>query len=565
MRIVLVYPYFIDPRIDPTDIASVPMGVYSIAAVLRENGYSVDILNCSKQNLNLKSFEEVVQQVRPNVVGFSILNSNRWGAIDIARLVKSVDTEIRTVFGGVGASFLWHHLLSHFKDIDYVVIGEGEYSFLQLIQHLEKKNNRPPIEIPGIAYRHGTRVVQNDPAPFIQDLDALPHPARFFSFQHVSLSRGCPENCSFCGSPAIWQRRVRFHSPEYFVAQLEMLRKKGIYFFYFSDDTFTLQKDRAIAVCRQIIEKSLAITWQAISNVKYVDADILYWMRKAGCIQISYGVESGAAAIRKTFNKNITNDQIEKAFHLTTRYGLMPRAYFIYGSPGEDAHSIQASLELMERIRPLSAVFYILDLFPGTALYEDWKASQHLTDAIWLERIEDILYYETDRVLTRDAVLNFGRTLRRFFYEHLPDFIDKIDLVDAPDLFPAHADFLSRLGMTFIQGDYAKIDAIPHKVSLAEKLFRRALSYAPDHRSFLGLGMLYQQQRAFTDSIRVLEKGLSFFPESDPMKICTGINYMNTERFDKALSCFEKIQDAEPVADYIRECYRRLESKKTLS
>ena len=118
-------------------------------------------------------------------------------------------------------------------------------------------------------------------------------------------------------------------------------------------------------------------------------------------------------------------------------------------------------------------------------------------DDIWLERVEDILYFENDPELSKELVLSFGRRLRSDFYRHLPEFADSINLVQDKSLDHLHADFLSRLAMTFSHGDYAAIDAIPEPRAVAERLYKRALEYHPDHRAFLGLGMLFQKQRKF--------------------------------------------------------------------
>jgi len=127
-----------------------------------------------------------------------------------------------------------------------------------------------------------------------------------------------------------------------------------------------------IAICKEIIKRRLGITWTAISRVNYVDDEMMQWMKRAGCIQISYGVESGSRQIRDFLNKNITEKQIENAFAVTQKQGIMARAYFIYGSPGENTATIKASLDLIKKIKPLSAIFYILDIFPGTALYDQF-------------------------------------------------------------------------------------------------------------------------------------------------------------------------------------------------
>ncbi|MBW2144367.1 MAG: radical SAM protein, partial [Deltaproteobacteria bacterium] len=396
-------------------------------------------------------------------------------------------------------------------------------------------------------------------AETIHDLDKLPNPARYFSYQHVAATRGCPGKCTFCGSPRFWGTRVRFHSAEYFVEQLELLYRKGITFFYFSDDTFTIRKDRVIKICKKIIEKDLQITWVAISRVNFISEEILYWMRKAGCTQISYGVESGSEKIRNVIlKKNIRTDQIRKAFDLTTRYGILARAYFIYGSPGETRDTIEETLSLIREIRPLSIIFYILDMFPGTALYSDFLEKTGATDDIWLKQMEDILYFETDPDMDQELILEFGQKLRTEYHRNLPEFVDAIDLIDKEDLFEMHADFLSRLGMTFSHGDYAMIEAIKEKGKLAERLFKRSLDYHPDHRAYLGLGIIKQENQAPEESVMVLSEGIERFPESAQLHTCLGITYLNLRQYDKALSCFLKFQDSQEAVYYIVQCYEAL-------
>jgi anaerobic magnesium-protoporphyrin IX monomethyl ester cyclase len=173
----------------------------------------------------------MLEHDKPDVVGFSILHANRWGGIDIARLVKEVNPQATTIFGGVGATFLWEHFLDHFPEIDYIVRGEGEHSFLELVRFLEKGKAGPPIDIQGIAFRRKGQP-QRPPIESLSDLDSLPMPADYFRFQHVSLTRGCPADCTFCGSPidletpgALSQRRL-FRFPDH------KLYKKGNHLFF---------------------------------------------------------------------------------------------------------------------------------------------------------------------------------------------------------------------------------------------------------------------------------------------------------------------------------------------
>ena len=558
MKILLIYPYFIEERIQQEDITVPPIGIYYLGAVLMENNYEVEILNWHAINKTAEKIEELLVAKKPDVIGFSILHANRWGGIEIAQVAKKLNPQVKAIFGGIGASLLWEHLLRHFSEIDFVVIGEGEYTFLNLIKWIEEGDEEFPQNIRGIAFRENGKVVKTEKADLQPDLDKLPNPAKYFEYQHLSSTRGCAWNCTFCGSPQFWGHKIRFRSSENFVEELELLYQKGIRFFYISDDTFTTNKKRVIEICKMIIERNLKITWFAISRVDHVDQEILYWMRKGGCIQISYGVESGSEKIRTALNKKIKPDQIKKAFSLTVQYGILSRAYFIYGSPGETWDTIQETLDLIHQIKPLSMLVYILDIFPGTQLYADLQKRSHVTDDVWLNKMEGIMYFETDPNLSDELVLAFGNKLRTDYYENIHKFVDAIHLVDREDLYEMHADFCSRLAMTFSHGDYSRIDVIRDSDDLAEKLYRQALSYHPNHRAYLGLGIMKQKNRAYKESIKVLWEGIEYFPESQSLNMCLGLSYMNLREYDTALEHFLKFPESKDALYHAATCYKEL-------
>lgn len=558
MKILLIYPYFIEERMHDEDIRAVPMGLYSVGAVLKENDYDVEVLDWHEINSTPEKIKEALDQKRPDVLGFSVLHGNRWGAIEIARTAKKLNPKTTTVFGGIGATFLWEHLLTHFPEVDVVVLGEGEWTFLSLVRHFEKNGDQGPAEIRGIAYRKNGKILKTARTDPIKDLDSLPIPAEHFTYSHVSSSRGCAWNCSFCGSPEFWGRNIRWRSPEKFVEELERLFRKGVSFFYFSDDTFTLDPKRVTEICKRIIEKNLRISWYAISRVDHVEEEMLYWMRRAGCIQISYGVESGSVKIRKALGKPVKTEQIKRAFALTTRYGILSRAYFIYGAPGETWQTIQETIDLLDEIKPLSAIFYILDVFPGTRLYSETKKKRGITEDLWLKKMEGIMYFETDPSMNDELILAFGKKLRTAFYERVHSYAEGIDLVDRRDLDPWHADFCSRLGMTFSHGDYSRNPEVRQKLETAEKLFRKALGYSPDHRAYLGLGMIEQRKRKLKESIRILEEGLRHWPESEDLTLCLGIDYMNLGDFKTALGHFSKFPQSKTAIQYKEECVKAI-------
>ncbi len=558
MKIVLIYPRCISPRVHWEDVQVVPMGLYTIGAVLKEAGHEVAIWNGYNLSERPGGIKAALERERPQLVGISILNANRQEGVEIAAIAKRLDPATVTVLGGVGATFLWRHLLNHFVDVDFVVQGEGEVALPALIRSLETDDRPGLMKIKGLAYRNHGNIHDGGQADPLPELDSLPDPAQYFTFQHLALSRGCPENCAFCGSPRFWQRRVRFHSADYFVTQIKRLHDKGMRFFYVSDDTFTLRRSLALAVCRKLTDLQLGITWNAICRVDSVDAELLYWMRRAGCIQISYGVESGSAEIRDRLNKRMDPAQAAEAFRLTVAHGILARAYFIYGSPGESWETIGETVTLMDRLKPLTAIFYMLDIFPGTRLYEAYLKRSGQSDDIWLQPMEGIAYFETDAVLEHAMVTAFGDHLRQTFYRHLADYVEAIELADAPELKALQADFLSRLAMTFDHGDYAGIVDIDRKEACAESLYQRSLQYHDNARAYLGLGIGRQKAGEYSGSIQILTRGVERFPDEVQLAICLAISLMNVGDYSSALERLSRFAQDQTAAELMTRCRKAM-------
>jgi len=562
VKILLIYPYPLYDRHQEEDIKPVPIGLYYVGAVLKENDYDVEILNWYNIHKTPQKITEVLLEKKPDIIGFSILNANRWGGIEIAQIAKQLNPDVKIIFGGVAPTFLWKHFLKHFSQIDFAVIGEGEHTFLNLVTLIEKGAYERLERVKGIAFRKNGKIIKTKAVVPIKNLDELPIPAKHFKYQHLVFSRGCPWQCAFCGSPKFWGRKIRFHSPENFVRHLEMLYNKGVTFFYVSDDNFTIKKNMVIEICKRILDKDLKITWVAISRVSYVDDEILYWMRKAGCTQISYGIESGSERIRTLLNKDVEDEQIKNAFAMTHKYGIIARAYFIYGSPEESRETIQDTIDLIHQIKPLITMLYILEIYPGTKLYSDFQKKSNETDDIWLKRIEGICYFETDPNLSRESVFAFGKKIRNELYGNMGRFVDSLDLIDKEELYEEHSDFCSRLGMTFSHGDYSRIEAIAGKDKIAEKLFNKSLNYYPNYRAYLGLGMIKQKAKEFEEAVRILSEGVGLFPENGELNLCLGISYMNLRDFNSALSYLQKLKHSKEAGYYIAECYKELGSSE---
>ena len=517
MRVLLVYPACLEARAFEENVTAPPMGLFWVAAALERDGHGVEILNGHElgpdPDAAARAFENLVHEHAPGVIGFSVLQANRFQALDLARAAKRADPAPLTVFGGPSATFLWEHFLAHHPEVDAVAVGEGEAVMAELCRTLDQ--GRDWTGLHGLAVRAPDgRPALNPPAAPIEDLDSLPIPAGRWTYRHLSLTRGCPGKCRFCGSPRFWGAKVRSRSAKRFVDEMEMLAERGQRFLFVSDDTFTVRRKTALAVCAEIEARGLDIVWQAISRVDYVDPELLRAMRRAGCIQISYGVESGSERIRRALGKKTPDQAIDRAFALTRAAGILPRAYFIYGSPGEDDESVRASLECMARIRPLAALFHVLVAFPGAGLWEDVQERTGLTDDHWLTPVEDVMWFEADPAISVEDMRRWRDELHRAFAEGLPGWARSVadELDPDPDMAGLHADFLSRLGMTFLEGEHAET-AGPEGPVLARELFERSLGFAPDARALLGLGLMAGRSGDLEEAAGLFERGLERFPE----------------------------------------------------
>lgn len=558
-KILLVNPVCQDRRITSEDSLIMPIGLYYMGALLKENNLSVQLVNLAEEHDPDAYFSWLVQKEKPDMIGFSVLNANRIHAMAAASAARRILPEVTIVFGGPCATFMDSQLLEMNPDIDFIIRAEGEYALLDLIRALSTQKDKSFEAIPGLVFRKKGTIFRSPDRDLIPDLDMLPHPSRYFTYHHLSMSRGCPGKCTFCSSPRFWGHPgTRFHSARWLSDEVKALYDKGIKHFFISDDTFTMDRERVIEWCQKICSLQMDITWNAISRVDYIDEELLSWMRKAGCIQISYGVESGSESIRKRLGKPLKDNDIIRAFQLTTLYGIMPRAYFIYGSPGETSETIRQSCDLMLKIKPLSCVFYILTLFPGTFLYQKAVEKGQISPSVWEQPIEDMPWFEIDPDLNFERTKKFGDQLRHAFFTHLSGFAETVELKDDKELYPLHADFLSRLAMTFSHGEYSGNPLVKNPGETAETLYRRSLSYNPNFRAFLGLAMLHQHAKDFKKAISILGQGLSHFPDNKDLNLCMALNHMNINEFNAALSFLERFKHLPEIRQYIDICNRKL-------
>jgi len=354
-----------------------PLGIAYIAAVLEKNGHEVGIVDAIALNLNRNEVKERILQFRPTLVGITMMTPSFPGALEAAQIAKECGTLV--VVGGPHLAIYPRETLSY-PFIDYGAIGEGEYTLIELIKALEE--GREVSTIKGLVYKEDHKILVNE-ARIVEDLDQLPYPAfhllpmakysSIIGLKPVTTmisTRGCPYRCGFCfKSPSDKKYRVR--SPEHVVEEMEYLVKTyGVKEIMFYDDVMTLQKERIVEICEEIILRGLHVKWETPTRINVVDKELLQLMNQAGCIRLRYGIESGDPKILELMQKKISLAQAKKVFQWTREANIEIFAYFMIGYAQETEETIQRTISFAIELNPDLVMFTAATPLPETPLYE---------------------------------------------------------------------------------------------------------------------------------------------------------------------------------------------------
>ncbi len=406
-----------------------PISLAYIASTTRQHGHDVRILDIDAEKISGPKLEKYIKNYKPDIVGFSVIINNLIETLYYAKMVKQIDPNITVVFGGVLMD-LFPEDTMRYKYVDAGIIGEGEYSFPELLERLEK--NRSPEDIAGVIFKKDGRLVKTQPRKPIEDLDSLPFPARDLlkNEKYVSLiakrtpvtlfftSRGCQFRCTYCSKPSFWYR-WRFASPKYVVDEIEECLGLGINDIMIYDDTFTSNRKRAIEICREIKQRRLDLAWNIRTRVDLVDKPLLDILYKSGCYRISYGVESGDREMLKRYNRGISIEKMKRGFDLTHDAGIETLAYYMVGGPGETFQSIRNTFSLMHHLDADYVHITHVVPYPKTVIF-DMALERKVADPdIWSHL--STLHYNTfpmftDGELSREEIFKQVQAGYRGYY-----------------------------------------------------------------------------------------------------------------------------------------------------
>ena len=409
-----------------------------LASYLRQFSVNVTIVDGLLLNLDLDILVRRIQDEAPDVVGITCMTAYY---AETVRLVHRLRKEkVVTIVGGMHPTFLPAETLQE-TGCDFVITGEGEIALNGLVQAGFDHRGIPGIFSADDAGKGHTQFTR---AEKVTRLDDLPFPdwkqidpCRYPRTTHIAItknypcapvltSRGCPYCCTFCASPRFYNRSIRFRSPGNVIEEISYLVSEfGVKEIHFEDDNLTLDRGHIESLCRLLIEKDFGISWACPNGIRAdtIDESLIMLMKKSGCYYIAYGIESADPGQLKRMKKHENLGTITRAIEMTVRAGITCQGFFIFGMPGETKMTMERSIRYAVQSKLSRAQFFILDILPGSELWDTLKGR-------FVPHRGKDSFREPDWLpdgLTRKDLLKFQTKAFRYFYlfslKHLFRFI----------------------------------------------------------------------------------------------------------------------------------------------
>ena len=409
-----------------------PLSILYLAAVLKEMGVEISVLDQPALGLTVEEAVQWVEKENPDILGFSTLTSSGQTAALTSTEVKKKNPNITTIFGNHHATFNAERILNKYPAVDIVVRGEGEKTVVELANCLENGGDLKKVQ--GINFRNEGKIVTTPDQPLIKDLDSLPFPERELldaeyhcviaganiapkKFTSIVTSRGCVYNCRFCSCREIAKNRWRSRSVANILKELQFLTSEGYKQLILVDDAFTMNPKRVIKICRGIRKEKLDLEWICEGRVDICSYDMMHEMVRAGCRVLYLGIENANQRILNYYNKRITPKQSEAAVKSAKKAGVdVVAGSFIIGAPDETREEMWQTIKFAQQLPIDIPQFNILGAHPGNDIWNEFVAMGFLDPDKWWEKgvaVCDVYPYAK---VSRDEIMQI---MHKAFFQHV--------------------------------------------------------------------------------------------------------------------------------------------------
>ena len=404
-----------------------PISLATCAALVREEGFEVKVTDCIVEEVDLAGLEKLAADFQPGLAVFNVATPSIESDMRAVERVKQVVPGLVTAVLGIHPTALPEHCFDLAQGLDAAVRMEPEYTVLELAKRAGSGGDLASVA--GTSARAGESVVHNPDRPLAEDLDRLPFPAWDLvdtglytmpftgkRFLLVGTARGCPFQCTFCADSAYYGKKLRMRSPGSIVSEMERnIAEFGVEDFLFWSESFTLNREFAVAVAQEIMHRGVKASWVCNSRVDHVDGELLRLFKAAGCTMVGYGVESGVQRVLDRAKKGVTVEQTRKAVKATRAAGLDVVAHCVLGLPGETGETVRETIEFVKHLDLDFAQFYCAVPFPGSELYGEASGEGWISTGDWSMFEQNYSVLDTPG-LAADEVMRLRRVAYREFY-----------------------------------------------------------------------------------------------------------------------------------------------------
>jgi anaerobic magnesium-protoporphyrin IX monomethyl ester cyclase len=371
------------------EICEPSQGLYSIAAMSIQHGFETKIINTSYYSE--KKEDEILDQIEiPKLlIGLSQSTLNRHACYYLVNKIKKKFPYIPIVLGGVHATIFFKEILEKHNEIDYIILGEGEYTIIKLLQALKLNQNIKNIS--GIAYRYRGKICSNNLSDGDYDFNSIPSPLQFFPTNYIQTTRGCPYNCNYCSTNVITNNNLRIKDIKKVINEVHLaVFNHSISHIAISDDLFVYNKNNLRYFSDEIKQNKIPVTFDCNLRVNLIEEKIIQQLAAAGCTRVLFGIESASERIRKLYNKKISDAQIRSAVRLCKKYGIKVGLSFILSGWYDNEDTLKSSFLLCKKLKPYDVLAHALYLYPGSTFYTEAVARGELDSNVWEEDSEPL-------------------------------------------------------------------------------------------------------------------------------------------------------------------------------